>query len=199
MTDMSVAPTLYEAWRDRLFRGDRPQMAELWDEWRDRPADWVLAYATRLFLESGGLLKQYTPAELERGLWSLPLAWDLSDLLWDRELDWAARAGCVDAMPQLFAQLFQEDPLGDTCFMWWDMFRPNDPEHDPQLRAVVFRALGEVLAIPNEVCQGAALHGLGHLNHPEKERLIRHYLADHPELDPEVVAYAEASIAGQVL
>jgi hypothetical protein len=189
----------YEHWRDRLFRGSYPTFDELWGEEGVRAPDWLLTYATTLFAESGTLRDHYTLAELRRGLWALPHRWELSDLLWSPAVDWPKRATCVATMPELYKQLFRFEPLDTTCFMWWDMFRPIAPDHDRRLWAVVFSALAEVLAIPHQDCQAAALHGLGHLTHVDKERLIRSFLIEHPQLHPELVAYAEHSIAGTVL
>lgn len=198
-TDLHVSPPAYEAWRERLFRGDKPSVEELWGEESLRAPEWLLDYASRLFAEAGTLRDRYTSRELKRGLWALPQGWELSDLLWNRTANWAAREACVASMPLIFERLFRDDPVDTTCFMWWDMYRPIDPDHDERLWDVVFVALAHVLAIPSEECQLAALHGLGHVNHREKERLIRRFLAERPDLSPEVAAYAEASIAGKVL
>ena len=62
----------------------------------------------------------------------------------------------------------------------------------------MFDTLSKILNLDSEACQIAALHGLGHLQHPHTEAVIRLYLAAHPELDLETKEYALAAIAGDI-
>jgi hypothetical protein len=62
-----------------------------------------------------------------------------------------------------------------------------------------FNALAKVLAVDSWVCQGAALHGLGHLHHPHTMELIERYIGEHPSLTREQKAYALAAAKFEVL
>ncbi len=55
------------------------------------------------------------------------------------------------------------------------------------------------LILPSIECQKSALHGLGHLDHPDTEALIRGYLACNDPMEPELRAYAEAASRFEVL
>jgi len=44
------------------------------------------------------------------------------------------------------------------------------------MQDVMFETLSLILAIPSEICQGAALHGLSHLHHPKTASLISGFL-----------------------
>jgi hypothetical protein len=68
-----------------------------------------------------------------------------------------------------------------------------------ELQNVFFETLTKVLAIDSWLCQGVALHGLGHLHHPDTESLIRRYIDGHPLLTKEQLAYAQAAAKFDVL
>jgi len=56
--------------------------------------------------------------------------------------------------------------------------------------------LSKLLELESVSCRIDALHGLNHLAHPGKERLIRQYLDRHAGLDEDHRLYAEKAIAG---
>jgi hypothetical protein len=49
----------------------------------------------------------------------------------------------------------------------------------------IFETLTKVLAIDSWICQGAALHGLGHLHHPGTKELIERFVNERPTLTQE--------------
>jgi hypothetical protein len=44
---------------------------------------------------------------------------------------------------------------------------------DLEMQDVMFETLVQILALPSEACQEAALHGLGHLHHPDSEKAVQ--------------------------
>lgn len=90
-------------------------------------------------------------------------------------------------------------PLNNTCHMWWDFFRYFGDDPDERVVNEMYLALRKILFIESIECQGAALHGLGHIEHPKKAALINRYLRSYQDLDPEIRRYALASIEGSVL
>jgi hypothetical protein len=87
-------------------------------------------------------------------------------------------------MAILFERIFVAEPLDTSVHMWWDVLcyswhcgnrnRERGGE-DLELQDIYFQTLAKVLAIDSWICQGAALHGLGHLHHPETANLIGRY------------------------
>ena len=198
-SDEKVAYT-FEQWVEVVFiRQEPPSFGVLWDEELERPADWLLVYATRLFYESEYLLNTFTDDQLRHGFWSLPIGWDLTGRIWDQAVPWELRESCLSAMVVLFKRFFALNTLGDTCFMWWDFFRTFDEEADKRVSAAMFTALSEILEMEEEHCQMAALHGLGHLDHTEKAALIKKYLDAQPDRLLEIREYAQACIKGDIL
>jgi hypothetical protein len=63
----------------------------------------------------------------------------------------------------------------------------------------MFATLGKILAVPSESCQTAALHGLGHLHHPDTNELVQSYLATNPSITPDLREYALAAAQFRVL
>ena len=68
-----------------------------------------------------------------------------------------------------------------------------------ELQDTYFQTLAKVLAIDSWICQGAALHGLGHLHHPDTAAPISRYVDEYPSLTKEQVAYAQAAAKFEVL
>ena len=92
--------------------------------------------------------------------------------------------------------------------MWWDSLcyewhcgnRDRDRGgEDLLMQDVIFETLSGLLKSDSTTCQGAALHGLGHLHHPKTQELVDSYLAEHPSLKEEWKAYALAAAKFEVL
>jgi hypothetical protein len=92
--------------------------------------------------------------------------------------------------------------------MWWDSLcydwhcGNRKREHggeDLELQNVYFQTLTNVLAIDSWICQGAALHGLGHLHHPGTQELIERFVNERPTLTQEQRAYALAAAKLEVM
>jgi hypothetical protein len=92
-------------------------------------------------------------------------------------------------MADLFRILFATEPLDTSVQMWWDILcydwhcgnRKRERERggeDERMQDVIFQTLTAILALDSGICQRAALHGLGHLHHPETENLIQRYIAE---------------------
>ena len=83
--------------------------------------------------------------------------------------------------------------------MWFDLLRSFRRDRDQRVVEEMFLALEKILFMDSFLCQGAALHGLGHLDHPGKKDLITNYLRKHRALNPDARRYAKAAIKGMVL
>jgi len=111
-------------------------------------------------------------------------------------------------MATLFERLFANEPLETSVHMWWDSLcyawhcgnrnRERGGE-DLELQDIFFQTLARVLAIDSWICQGAALHGLGHLHHPQTMELIKRFIDEHRSLTREQRAYALAAAKFDVL
>jgi hypothetical protein len=92
--------------------------------------------------------------------------------------------------------------------MWWDSLcydwhcgnrvRERGGE-DLELQDIFLQTLASVLSIDSWICQGAALHGLGHLHHPLTRELIERFIYEPPSLTQEQKAYALAAANFEVL
>jgi hypothetical protein len=171
----------------------------------------VCSYYVRLFQRPEFLLLRFSKAQLEEGFWAMMggnLNCGLKNLLSDTTLPFASRENCIVAMADLYERLFATEPLDTSVQMWWDCLcydwhsgnrnRARGGE-DKLLQDVFFQTLSRILSFDSETCQHAALHGLGHLHHPETSTLIDDYLMRHPSLDPELKTYALAAAKFQVL
>jgi hypothetical protein len=172
-----------------------------WDErWEwEADATRILEYSTRLFRNPGFLINEYTREQINQGFWFLLGATgQLSEYIWDKETDWRIREECVRAMADFFRRLFVENPIQESCYMWWDLLLFFTDNPDPKIEEAMLEALSEILVLDSEDCQISALHGLGHLGHEGKKNVIEKYLASHSNLNDETRTYALSAIEGRV-
>lgn len=154
----------------------------------------VCQYYSRLFREPKFLLEMFSKDQLEQGFWAIQgpnLGCSASKVIWDRTLPLDLREEIVRSMFYLFRDLFFAEPLYDSVSMWWDSLcygwhcgnrKRERGGEDMTMQDVMFETLSSILAIPSEICQGAAIHGLSHLHHPKTESLISRYLDRNPSL-----------------
>jgi hypothetical protein len=195
-----------------LFARDVQEIAERnskkWDPWYWHvevtfDAQRTCEYYVRLFRQPAFLLERFSKAQLEEGFWGIQVAnLDCSayNIVLDSDLPFAAKEECVRSMFDLFQHLYSVDPLESSAQIWWDSFcydwtiglRKNR-EDDLMLQNVMFETLAKILDLDSEACQRSALHGLGHLHHPDTEELIERFIDRHPRLPAEQRAYALAA------
>jgi len=157
---------------------------------------------TRLF-EMPEPLDLYSDDRLEEGFWAMvsPLAvGGLPSVLWSAHVPWPTRHRLVRSMGRLFARLFARRPLETASYMWWDMLAFDlhyvgaaEARHFPdaaRVHEVMFEVVREILEVDAEPCRRAALHGFNHLRHSRTEDVVCGWLARHPALGAELVAYA---------
>lgn len=171
----------------------------------------VCSYYVRLFRQPSFLLERFSKAQLEQAFWAIPgenLSCSAGNLIWNTDVRFAEREECVRSMSDLFASLFATEPLETSVSMWWDALcfgwdcgnksRQRGGE-DLLMQDVMFETLRSILAQDSEICQDAALHGLGHLHHPDTPQLIQGYLKQNPSLSEARREYALAAARFQVL
>jgi hypothetical protein len=99
--------------------------------------------------------------------------------------------------------------------MWWDFVcgdfwsqsgmtkNPDPAKLTPRARALLdamFVTLKEILELPDARTQGYALHGLGHLHHPQVRALVQAFIHAHnSELTPEGLRWVESCRDGTVM
>jgi hypothetical protein len=160
-------------------------------------ADRVCDHYIQLFREPGFLLERFSTAQLEQGFWAIQgptLECSAYSLIWNPDLHFAKREACVRAMYFLFRDLFAFEALENAVCMWWDSFcygwhcgnrKRERGGEEMATQDVMFETLAQILALPSEICHGAALHGLSHLHHPATADLIQKFLEQHPTLSDE--------------
>ena len=175
---------------------------------------------TRVFARCGSDLARFTDAQVADGLRLIGSAGesDWMDYLYDPGVPWMKRLACIRSMVDLYRDCFarrcpdyasdagpETERLNSTCFMWWDLF-PGSPAGTAELeRAVVDHELigvmADVLELPNDACQHSALHGLGHWQPAEPERvgvIVDGWLNRNPGMPADLAKYAREAREGQV-
>jgi hypothetical protein len=170
----------------------------------------ICAYYVQLFRQPEFLLSRFTKPQLEEGFWAIQgpnLDCSVSRIIDDSDVPLSVREECIRSMADLFKRLFATEPFDSSVQMCWDSLcydwhcgnrnRERGGE-DLELQDMFFQTLAKVLAIDSWICQGAALHGLGHLHHPQTKELIERFIDEHPSLTQERKAYALAAASFKV-
>ena len=194
-----------------LFSRDVPpieeQSGKKWDPWYWHvevmfDAARICDYYIRLFKQPASLLKQFSKAQLEEAFWGIQganLDCSANYIVLDSDLPFPAKAECIGSMFDLFRGFFTKETLDTAGNMWWDSFcadwfatlgNHTHADDDPLMQNAMFQTLAKILDLDSEFCQKAALHGLGHLHHPDTEALIQHFLERNPSIPYELKAYA---------
>jgi hypothetical protein len=199
-----------------LFDHDIPPESEEYDPrfWHvevEFYAENIAAYYVQMFEQPEFLLTRFTKAQLEEGFWTIQASnfnCSVSRIIEDSDLPLSVREECIRSMADLFKRLFATEPFDTSVQMWWDSLcygwhcgnrqRERGGE-DLELQNVYFETLTKVLEIDSWICQGAALHGFGHLHHPQTKELIERFVDEHPNLTPEQKAYALVSAKFEVM
>jgi hypothetical protein len=173
----------------------------------------ICGYYTKLFSAPGFLIERFSKAQLEEGFWAISsgnhLECSVYELIWNTDSPFADRKECVKSMFYLYRDMFAAEPLDTASFMWWDLLCKDlwqwgnrdrlSGGEDLTMQDVMFETLVSILALDSEHCQKAALHGLGHLNHPDTEEAIRIYLAKHDSLGDDQREYVLSAARFAVL
>jgi hypothetical protein len=168
-------------------------------------------YYVRLFRQPTFLLQRFSKPQLEQGFWAIQsttLDCSVYRIISDMDLPFAAREECIRSMFDLFKSLFATEPLETSVNMWWDSLcydwhcgnrKRERGGEDLLLQDVMFQTLVNILDLDSETCRAAALHGLGHLHHPETEKLVQRFIEERPLLTDGQRAYALAAAKFRVL
>jgi hypothetical protein len=217
-----MAARTFEQWIDCIFDHAVADPAWYWAPDADtgvEEEDVNVAYLTRLFTESAGVLRRFDNAQVNQGL-NLIVNASCSDHAFSivgGRAPWPDRQRAIRAIFDIYADCFAsrcadalshrdepDNPLNYICYMWWDVFPawadPNDSaeaaEADEYL-AVMQRCL----TLSHHACLEGALHGLGHWHSifPQRvEQIVDRFLRERNDLRPELVLYARRARDGGV-
>lgn len=186
----------------------------------DPSAEVSLKYLSRLFSESGELLKKYSDRQVNEGLWYLlsPASSNEALSLIDTALPLSERVKGVASIYRLYADCFfvrcsvklshlgkeRDHSVNSICYMLWDVLSLpafGGKTERKEIDAACLSVMAEALSLPHDACRESALHGLGHAKvyYPaEVERIIDAFLKEARDIGPELLRYARAARAGAV-
>ena len=161
---------------------------------------------TKLFREFGQIASKYTLTQVDQAVWGM---WGgnlrLHELLFAPPAPLASRLDCIRSMYHVYSDYVsrlerEPDPEIESGFyMWWDLilhgfwdssrpviagtWRGDASKLDAESRVLLdalFETLTRILAIPNRASQLSALHGLGHLYHPQVHDSVQGFIDTNP-------------------
>ena len=184
-----------------------PQHVRRFVEWAKKNEDYILikqpnhpGCVTEFLQNFDQHLKDASIEEADQFVWAylgMP-CWVSSIWLEDPDASpgWVA---LVEAMVHPFADYLARQPDAENqngFHMWFDLFLSG--ENVGPLAESYLRVLKQVLYLPNIACQGAALHGLNHLVHPDRGAVIAEWL-NNPVASKELEDYARSCAEGKCM
>ena len=182
-----------------------------------------LELLAELFRNAAALLADYSPGQIVQGLWCVMGGVhfeSFTGLVWDPALPFELRRAVIGGVYGLYDQLlcaypyhaidFRHPDDSERPFEGIDYIAPDlllttpfirdESEADQAaVRTAFLELFARLLEHPAPVAQYAALHGLGHLEHPERAATIDRYLSAHAWMDADQQHYALAARRGDVL
>jgi len=224
---VSLRDATIESFVQEVFDHELPR--EGYDPWYygstvhfDMDAQHQLDLLAELFGNARSLLADFSPAGIVQGLWCMMGGVhneSFTGLVWNPALPLSQRRAVIRSVYDLYDQLlctypYEEidfrHPDGDRAYEGIDymvpdllLSKPWFPDESEADQAAVSTEFLELFARMLEheapVAQYAALHGLGHLEHPDRSDTIDRYLAAHSWLEPDQREYALNARRGDVL
>jgi hypothetical protein len=161
----------------------------------------LVKHMTKVFSEFGPIANNYSLAQVDQAVWGILGAnLRLYEFLFDASVPLPDRLECIRSMYHVYSDFvakLQTDLPPDLSgfFMWWDLtlhgfwtsprpfiagtWRGDASKLDSESRClldVMFETLKHILLLPNRESQQSALHGLGHLYHPEVRSVIQEFI-----------------------
>jgi hypothetical protein len=172
-----------------------------YDEAVPSSSEIVVGHMIKLFSEFGEIAPKFSLAQIDQGIWAiLGEKLRLYEFLFDVSIPLPKRLECIRSMYCVYSNFVAKsrvdsDPdLSGFC-MWWDLvlhgfwtpprpfvagtYRGDVSKLDSESRVlldVMFETLKRILDLPHTETQRCALHGLGHLHHPEVRDTVQHYI-----------------------
>lgn len=131
------------------------------------------------------------------------------DQLWNPDVPWEIRTRCIQSFERLYATMgsTEDERLKEELFMLWDHIA-FDYRHDKKnlagaedgrVQDAMFETLLRILELQDDLCRGAALHGLNHLAHARTSEVVGAWIERNHALDEDLRAYAYACAACRAL
>ena len=184
----------------------------------------IIDHLTGLFADFANIAARFSPQQINSGIWAMfsgggPF-W-LQKHLWLPSVPLPQRLGCIRSMYFVYAEYVAKSTVQvmENCFsMWWDFLAKSFWENlhfngsvaEGDLRYLneqqktlldsMFETLSRILGLPDHRSQECALHGLGHLHHPDSPVIVQHWLDKHrQELSLDAIHWVEQYRDGTVM
>jgi hypothetical protein len=161
----------------------------------------LVSRMTKLFSEFGRIARDYSLAQLDQGICGILGAnLRLHELLWNSSVALPQRLQCVRSMCSVYSDFVSVSKLEASqtgFFMWWDLIlidfwveqklehrteRDDTSRMDTESRILLdamFETLKCILELPDWSSRESALHGLGHLYHPDVRQTVQQFMDNH--------------------
>ena len=184
----------------------------------------LLEHFTRLCRDFPEIAARYSLPQIDQGIWFLlsePVR--CGTYLADASIATGIKETCVRSMLNVYSGFVAKSNVEvmENCFdMWWDLIcggfwlalagnplsavpeknYENLNEDQKAVLNVMLETLTKILELKEERCIGYALHGLGHLHHPNVKIVIQKFIdQNREEIPEESLAWVESCRDGTVM
>jgi hypothetical protein len=204
--------------KDRIYAefGSGPFLKEV-----EKP-ERVIEHLTKLFIGFDLISAKYSERQVNQAIWAIwGSEFELQKTLWNPSVELTKRVECIRAMYQVYANFVSKSQVQvmENCFdMWWDwicsdfwfqvsytkQIQEGDLEKlspdERRLLDCMFETLSRILRLNDPRTQSFALHGLGHLHHPDVKSLVQNFIDENRQkLNPQGLVWMEKCRDGTVM
>jgi hypothetical protein len=177
---------------------------------------------TNLFPDFRAIAGRFSLRQIDRAIWAIWCGpFSLDQLLWDNTVALDKRVECIRSMYLVYAEVVAKSDVRvmENCFdMWWDWLPSNfwgcqafdnkiqegdTSKLDSDSKTLLdemFLVLRKILELPDRRVQCYALHGLGHVHHPDVRALVQAFIdANRKEYDEVTLKWLEQCRDGTVM
>jgi hypothetical protein len=151
----------------------------------------LVEHFTALCNQFAELTKRYSLPQIDQGIWFLLCERiHFGQYLREQRIALDLRKSCIHSMYRVYADFVAKSDVEamENCFqMWWDLllddfYGHGDATLDPdaiEIESAMLETLTQILQLDDPRSQEYALHGLGHLKHPEAREVVARYIDAH--------------------
>jgi hypothetical protein len=183
----------------------------------------IVGHMTRLFTDFADVAPRFSLPQVNAGIWAMftNQPFRLQKHLWLASVPLVERLGCIRSMYFVYSEYVAKSRVQvmENCFsMWWDWLAGNFWEHthfidgiaegdvaslnqeQASLLGAILETLSRILALSDRRTQEYALHGLGHLHHPDGRVIVQQFLDKHRnEMSIDAIRWVEECRDGTVM
>lgn len=152
----------------------------------DDCAEEMVVVMTQIIGDWATIARNFPRAKQNKILWRM-ISYPLMFMFYIDDVEKEIAIGFIRASKELMKSIPivtpKDEPMENGYYMWWDIVA--EALQPQELRDECLSVLTDLLDHPDERVKVAVLHGLGHLDHDQRPKVVERFLYLNPSYDCE--------------